>query len=62
MNQRYRYNEDGELLTQPEPQALDTLLSQLPRTVNATVVSDSDEYEAILPVVGHRYWVSPDTE
>ena len=62
VNQRYQYDEDGELVTQPKPVALDSLLSQLPRTVSVTVESDSDAYMTVLPVVVHRYWVSPETE
>lgn len=62
VKQRYQYNEDGELVTQPEPVELNTLLSQLPRTVTVSVSSDVAEYEAVLPVVAHRYWVHPEKE
>ncbi|MCU4741811.1 hypothetical protein [Natronoglomus mannanivorans] len=57
VNQRYVYDEDGDLVTQPDPVELDTLRSQLPRTVTVTVTSESDEYTAILPVVVYRYWI-----
>ena len=57
VKQRYRYNEEGELVTQPEPVDLDTLLSQLPRTVTVNASSNKNEYECVLPVVAHRYWV-----
>ncbi|WP_337652634.1 hypothetical protein [Halomontanus rarus] len=57
VNQRYVYDEGGDLVTQPDPVKLDTLRSQLPRTVTVTVASESDEYTAVLPVVVHRYWV-----
>ncbi len=62
VKQRYQYNKDGELVTQPEPVELDTLLSQLPRTVTVSISSDVAEYEAVLPVVVHRYWVHPEKE
>lgn len=62
VKQRYDYNEDGELITQPEPVKLDTILSQLPRTVTVSTSSDVAEYEAVLPVVAHRYWAHPETE
>ncbi|WP_276252905.1 hypothetical protein [Halomontanus rarus] len=55
VNQRYVYDEGGDLVTQPDPVELDTLRSQLPRTVTVTVASESDEYTAVLPVVVHRY-------
>ena len=56
VNQRYVYSEDGELITQPEPVELDTLRSQLPRTVAVDVLSVSEQYTAVLPVVVHRFW------
>ncbi|MCU4974513.1 hypothetical protein OB955_17475 [Halobacteria archaeon AArc-m2/3/4] len=60
VNQRYVYNEDGELVTQPEPVELDTLREQLPRTVSVDVSSESGRYTAVLPVVVHRFWTYPD--
>ena len=57
VNHRYHYANDGELTHHPTVE-FDTLLSQLPRTVTVAV-SESihfSEYEAVLPVAGHRYW------
>ncbi len=57
VNHRYHYANDGELIHHPTVD-FDTLLSQLPRTVTVAV-SESihfSEYEAVLPVAGHRYW------
>ncbi len=62
VNQRYVYDEDGELIIQPEPVELDTLREQLPRTVAVDVSSNTDEYSAILPVVVHRFWTYSDQE
>lgn len=61
VNQRYIYDADGELITQPKPRELDTLLSQLPRTVTVSVSSDTARYLAVLPVVVRRYWVQQNT-
>lgn len=57
VSHRYHYASDGELIHHPTVE-FDTLLSQLPRTVSVAV-SESvhfSEYEAVLPVAGHRYW------
>jgi len=54
---RYHYASDGELIHHPTVE-FDALLSQLPRTITVAV-SESvhfSEYEAVLPVAGHRYW------
>jgi hypothetical protein len=56
VNQRYVYDEDGELSTR-SPVDLDTLRGPLPRTVGVEVSYESDRYGAVLPVVVHRYWV-----
>jgi len=61
VKQRYRYTEDGDLFT-TDPVDLDTLREPIPRTVEATVSHESDQYTAVLPVVVHRYWEHPDHE
>ena len=55
VKQRYQYTEDGELLT-TDPVDLDTLREPIPRTVEAEVSYESNQYTAVLPVVIHRYW------